>query len=145
VTDLDDRLAIELERAQRSGGATGLVLIDIDNFKLVNDMYGHPQGDLVLHEVERGLRESSREIDYTVRDSGGMFAVILPRTDLKGALDRAEGLRAQLAHLRIPRFDGSGELSITASCGVASAPPAAADPTALVQAAFGALQQDERR
>ena len=60
----DDALNAEIERAKRFGSELGLVLIDLDDFKLVNDTYGHPQGDVVLREVARVLRESSREVDH---------------------------------------------------------------------------------
>lgn len=135
----DDALASEVERAKRFGGDLGLVLIDLDNFKTVNDTYGHPQGDLVLREVARVLREGSREIDHPARYGGEELGVILPGTDLDGAYNHAERIREQIAQLRIPRLDGDGVLSITTSCGVASAPPAVADAGVLVNAADRAL------
>ena len=135
----DDALATEVERAKRFGSDLGLVLLDLDNFKMVNDTYGHPQGDLVLREVARVLREGSREIDLPARYGGEELGVILPGTDLDGAYNRAERIREQIAQLRIPRLDGDGVLSITTSCGVASAPPAAADAEVLVNAADRAL------
>lgn len=137
----DDTFAAEIERAKRFGGDLGLVLIDLDNFKAINDTYGHQQGDLVLREVARVLRDSSREIDHPARYGGEELGVILPGTDLEGAYNRAERIREQVAQLRIPRLDGNGMLSITTSCGVASAPPLAADARALVDAADRALYQ----
>jgi GGDEF domain-containing protein/HAMP domain-containing protein len=68
----------EVERAKRFGGEMGLIMLDIDNFKRVNDTYGHMQGDLVLREVARVLRESSREIDEPARYGGEEMAVALP-------------------------------------------------------------------
>ena len=68
-------------------------MLDIDNFKRVNDTYGHMQGDLVLREVARVLRESSREIDEPARYGGEEMAVALPGTDLEGAFQFAERVR----------------------------------------------------
>ncbi|HEV2774883.1 MAG TPA: diguanylate cyclase, partial [Solirubrobacteraceae bacterium] len=140
----DDTLATEVERARRFGTDLGLVLIDIDDFKLVNDTYGHPQGDVVLREVARVLRESSREVDHPARYGGEELAAVLPGTDLEGAFNRAERIREQIAQLRIPRLDGGGTLSITASCGVAAARGASTDGRALVEAADGALYEAKR-
>ena len=140
----DDALSAEIERAKRFGSELGLVLIDLDDFKLVNDTYGHPQGDVVLREVARVLRESSREVDHPARYGGEELAAILPGTDLEGAFNRAERVRELIAQLRIPRLDGGGTLSITASCGVAAARAASADGRALVQAADNALYEAKR-
>jgi diguanylate cyclase (GGDEF)-like protein len=137
----DDALASEIERAKRFGSDLGLVLIDLDNFKKVNDTYGHPQGDLVLREVARVLRESSREIDLPARYGGEELAVVLPGTDLEGAYNRAERMRHAIGQLRIPRLDGAGALTITASCGVAAAHAGHTDGRALVQAADDALYE----
>jgi diguanylate cyclase (GGDEF)-like protein len=137
----EDALAGEVERARRFGSDLGLVLIDLDNFKSINDTYGHPQGDVVLREVARVLRESSREIDQPARYGGEELAVVLPGTDLEGAFNRAERIRDEIGRLRVRRLDGAGTVSITASCGVAAARAAAADGRALVQAADIALYE----
>ena len=83
----------EVERAKRCNQPLGLMMLDIDNFKSVNDTYGHQQGDMVLREVARVLRESSREIDEPARYGGEELAVALPRTDLEGAFLFAERVR----------------------------------------------------
>ncbi|MDP1846411.1 MAG: diguanylate cyclase [Solirubrobacteraceae bacterium] len=140
----DDALAAEVERAKRFGTDLGLVLIDIDDFKRVNDTYGHPQGDVVLREVARVLRDSSREVDHPARYGGEELAAVLPGTDLEGAFQRAERIREEIAQLRIPRLDGSGSLSVTASCGVAIARGTSADSRGLVQAADSALYVAKR-
>jgi diguanylate cyclase (GGDEF)-like protein len=137
----DEALAGEVERTKRFGGDLGLVLIDLDNFKNVNDTYGHPQGDVVLREVARVLRDSSREIDHPARYGGEELAVILPGTDLEGAYNRAERIREAIEQLRIARLDGAGTLTITTSCGVAAARASAADGQALVQSADNALYE----
>jgi diguanylate cyclase (GGDEF)-like protein len=140
----DDALASEVERARRFGGTLGLVLIDLDDFKLVNDTHGHPQGDVVLREVARVLRESSREIDHPARYGGEELALVLPGTDIDGAFNLAERVRERIEALYIPRLDGSGRLRITASCGVAAVPQTPADEGALVSAADQALYAAKR-
>ena len=137
----DDALAGEVERAKRFGTDLGLVLIDLDDFKRINDTYGHPQGDVVLREVARVLRDSSREVDHPARYGGEELAAVLPGTDLEGAFNRAERVREQIAQLHIPRLNGGGTLTITASCGVAAARGTNADGRALVQAADAALYE----
>jgi diguanylate cyclase (GGDEF)-like protein len=138
---LDDVLAGEVERARRFGNDLGLVLIDLDDFKNVNDTYGHLQGDAVLREVAHVLRSSSREIDEPARYGGEELAVVLPGTDLEGAYNRAERIREEIEALRIPRLDGLGTLSITTSCGVAAMRAGEADGRALVEAADQALYE----
>ena len=140
----DTALTAEIERAKRFGSELSLVLVDLDDFKLVNDTYGHPQGDVVLREVARVLRESSREIDTPARYGGEELAAILPGTDLEGAFNRAERIRELIGQLRIPRLDGGGTLRITASCGVASARATGTDGRALVQAADSVLYEAKR-
>lgn len=140
----DDALASEIERSKRFGTELGLVLIDLDDFKDVNDSYGHQQGDLVLREVARVLRDGSREIDFPARYGGEELAVILPGTDLEGAFNRAERIREQIGQVRIGRLDGAGSLSVTASCGAAAARSTGADGGLLVQAADSALYEAKR-
>ena len=101
-------MAQEVGRAKRFGHDLGLVMLDIDHFKSVNDTYGHQQGDVVLREVARVLRESSREIDEPARYGGEELAVALPQTDLDGAYLFAERVRTALEALRIARLDGAG-------------------------------------
>src|SRR4051812_2212604 len=83
-------MSVAVERARRYGQERGPIRLDIDNFKQVNDTYGHLQGDLVLREVARVLRQSSREIDEPARYGGEEMAVALPQTDLEGAYQFAE-------------------------------------------------------
>jgi diguanylate cyclase (GGDEF)-like protein len=140
----DDALASEVERAKRFGGTLGLVLIDLDDFKAINDTHGHPQGDVVLREVARVLRESSREIDHPARYGGEELALVLPGTDIEGAFNLAERVRQQIETLNIARIDGAGRLQVTASCGVAAVPQTPADEGALVAAADQALYVAKR-
>jgi diguanylate cyclase (GGDEF)-like protein len=139
-------IANEVERAKRGGPGIGLIMLDIDNFKRVNDTYGHMQGDLVLREVARVLRESSREIDEPARYGGEEMAVALPGTDLEGAYLFAERVRRSIESLALPLLDGDGSLRVTASFGAAALPAEheKADKDALVAAADAALYRAKR-
>jgi diguanylate cyclase (GGDEF)-like protein len=137
----DDALASEVERSRRYRTGLGLILFDLDNFKSVNDTYGHQQGDVVLREVARVLRDTSREVDHPARYGGEELAVVVPGTDLEGTFNLAERMRERIAGLRIPRVDGRGSITITTSCGVAAVPPSEADERTLLAAADAALYE----
>ena len=111
-------LAAELERARRYKHPVGLILLDIDNFKKVNDTFGHPQGDLVLRRLADVLRQSTRDGDVAARYGGEELAMVLPHTDLDGCFAIAERLRGAIAEMAIPRVDGDGHLKVTVSIGV---------------------------
>jgi diguanylate cyclase (GGDEF)-like protein len=139
-----DTLDSEIERSRRFGTDVGVVMLDIDDFKQVNDSYGHPQGDIVLVEVGRVLRELSRDIDEPARYGGEELAVILPQTDLNGAELLAERMRAAIADLKIKRSAGDDALQVTASFGVASLPACASDRESLIAEADAALYRAKR-
>ena len=139
-------MTAEVERARRYGHELGLIMLDIDNFKQINDTYGHLQGDEVLREVARVLRQSSREIDEPARYGGEEMAVALPQTDLEGAYQFAERVRRRIEALALPLPDGEeGVLRVTASFGAASlASAGGVDKDSLVASADGALYQAKR-
>ncbi len=138
-------MSIEVERSKRFDQPLGLVMLDLDDFKTVNDRYGHLQGDQVLREVARVLLDTSREIDEPARYGGEEMAVVLPQTDLEGAVEFAERLRGRIDDLDVPVLQGEGVVRITASVGAAALPDSAADDKdALVQAADAALYRAKR-
>jgi diguanylate cyclase (GGDEF)-like protein len=142
-----ETLSSEVARSQRFDQGLGLVMLDIDNFKAVNDTYGHQQGDLVLREVARVLKESSRAIDLPARYGGEELAVVLPGTDLEGAYDLAERVREGIEALEFPLIgdDGaSGSIRITASLGAAAMGDQIEDVRDLVAAADAALYRAKR-
>ena len=138
----DATLATELARAERLGGPVGLILADVDDFKLVNDQHGHPTGDIVLRDLAHALLETIREIDTAARWGGEEFAVILPGTDLVGAAQVAERVRLSLTQRGMSSSDGV-PLRVTASFGVAASSPATTM-SQLIEAADEALYRAKR-
>jgi diguanylate cyclase (GGDEF)-like protein len=132
-----ETLAVEVRRAERFGDPLALVLADLDDFKLINDRYGHQAGDEVLRLFSDVLRENVRDFDLPVRYGGEEFAVLLPETGLDGAERLARRLQAALLLLRLPQVGGD-EPPVTASFGVAAF-PAARSADELLSAADGAL------
>lgn len=105
----------EMSRSQRTGRDLSLLLIDVDNFKQINDTFGHAAGDQVLIEVVLRAETITRTIDYFSRIGGEEFAVLLPETSRAAALVVAERLRAVLE-----RKPGLGVAAYTVSIGVAT-------------------------
>ncbi len=138
----EDTLAAQLARVSRGGGSVALVFADLDDFKNVNDRWGHPAGDAVLCEFAAVLRESAREMDLAARWGGEEFAVILPDTDADGAVAYAERAREALLARTLLTPTG-GPLHLTASFGVATFPPAS-NQRELVAQADGALYEAKR-
>lgn len=140
---LQETLTSEVERSRRFEAPVALVMLDVDDFKRVNDTHGHLTGDRVLREVGRLVRESSREIDTPARYGGEELAMVLPGTDLVGAYNLAERVRQQIEALVLPLPDG-GELRVTASFGAAIHPDSSGDVQGLLRAADAALYEAKR-
>jgi len=109
-----------IESARREAAALSLVVIDLDNFKQINDVHGHQTGDAVLRDFAQAVRVRLRAADVFARLGGEEFGVILPGTDAAGAMHVAEDLRATVQALEIPLPQG-GPLRVTVSLGVSSA------------------------
>ncbi|MDH7576516.1 MAG: diguanylate cyclase [Bacillota bacterium] len=109
-----ERAREELARAQRTGRPLGVVMVDVDNFKTVNDSFGHSCGDTVLREVAGVLKETARASDVVGRYGGDEFVVILPETGKTGSLSFCERV---LAALQGRSFDG-GRVRAKVSMGV---------------------------
>jgi diguanylate cyclase (GGDEF)-like protein len=113
-----ERLSEEIARARRQGTPLAVTILDLDNFKRVNDTYGHPTGDVLLRHVAEALRAEYRSFDQVARYGGDEFVVILPNVRGPGAdVAAARALRV-LREIHIARPDGGHE-GITVSCGVA--------------------------
>jgi diguanylate cyclase (GGDEF)-like protein len=116
----EDRLRHHLLEFSRHRQPVSLILLDIDMFKTVNDIYGHQGGDSVLVEVARAAEKTIREIDLCARYGGEELAILLPQTNLAGAARTAERLRDAVSRLRVMPPTGGGPITVTASFGVAS-------------------------
>ena len=136
-------LGREYERSQRFGTPLSLILLDIDDFKQINDSRGHLAGDAVLHGVAATLAELIREIDMAARYGGEEFAILLPQTAQEGAALLAERLRREIASRPI-RFGPDEIEGITASFGVAAGPEDSMTQIDLIASADAALYQAKR-
>jgi diguanylate cyclase (GGDEF)-like protein/PAS domain S-box-containing protein len=133
----------ELSRTLRYGGTLSMFMIDIDHFKNVNDTYGHQIGDLVLQKLGAAYRETLRDFDSVGRVGGEEFAVVLPHTDERDALEVAERLRQSVARTEIPMEHGL-PLYITLSIGVTSLRGTSANIDTLLGQADSALYEAKR-
>jgi diguanylate cyclase (GGDEF)-like protein len=116
----EERLEEEMSRARRRGESLAIAVADLDGFREMNTAHGHAGGDLALQAVARRLRQSIRKSDLAARLGGDEFVLAFPATDAALAGVRLDGLRQEIAGLRVPL--GRGELSVTMSVGVAAWP-----------------------
>jgi two-component system cell cycle response regulator len=130
----------EVARSTRYGHTFCLLILDIDNFKRVNDTFGHDAGDETLRRLGKAIQEETRGIDVASRIGGDEFAIILPETELEAGIEVAERLKKAISSVQIPAV-----VQVTASVGVAAFP--SRDGTtgnALVNAADAAMYQAKR-
>jgi diguanylate cyclase (GGDEF)-like protein len=118
----DLRANEEVRRSHRFGEPFSLVMLDVDDFKRINDSCGHQAGDTVLVEIAARVTEAVREVDTVARYGGEEFCLLLPRTDAPGASLLAEKVRDAIGARPFPLHDGSRELDVTVSIGVATYP-----------------------
>ncbi len=140
----DERLLQECNRSSRYGAAVALIVIDLDDFKLINDTAGHATGDAVLNWLGEFLRANCRTTDIPCRIGGDEFAVILTSTDAEGAAIALERL--------IEKFERAANkpqlpagLTIEVSCGFAGASDEANTPTELLILADEAMYAAKRQ
>ena len=119
----DNRLDMEWIRAIRENTFLSIMIMDVDKFKVYNDTYGHQQGDVVLQTVAKTVEQSlNRPGDFAARWGGEEFVVLLPNTDLDGALFIAETIRQNISNAVIPCADGTNT-KVTISIGVKTLAP----------------------
>lgn len=114
------RLEEEFSRAQRYNFPLSCLMIDLDHFKQINDRYGHSAGDSVLREVAKLMKSHTRKSDVLARYGGEEFIMLLPETNMKGALTKAESLRKSISRLRFRSLKNMK--AVTVSIGVATYP-----------------------
>ena len=140
---LQGRLEGEMSRLQRYSTAFSVAIFDLDDFKKVNDVYGHPAGDTVLSTVAKVLQNSVRGVDCLGRFGGEEFLVLLPNTNQEQALVMAQRLCDTLANSPVQLDDGT-MLEITSSGGVAHGLPSDGSWQQVFQRADGALYQSKK-
>lgn len=118
---LEKRLEEELERASRQGTAVSLLMIDIDEFKSINDTFGHVAGDVVIRGVAEVLSKSIRVFDVCSRYGGEEFAIVMPGSNLSSASTTADRIRNRIEAYK-PDDQAFSHIRVTASIGVAQAP-----------------------
>ena len=132
----------ELERAKRYGYPVSLIMLDLDDFKRVNDRFGHQKGDEVLVRFAEIVRKSIRRTDIPVRYGGEEFLVLLPHTNLSGAIKVAERIRVSFS--KVVFKEGSEVFRLTVSAGVASCESEGCELDTLLYKADKALYQAKR-
>jgi len=135
----EERLKEEISRHSRYGDVLSLFMLDLDNYKNYNDLYGHPAGDILLNQIGKIIKGSLRNIDKAFRYGGDEFVVILPQTNKDDAYVVAERVREQLV-----REMGKKAINVTCSIGLASYPADGAVTTELVDVADTALYYAKR-
>ena len=138
---LQQRLDDEIGRARRYGKTLSFLMLDVDDFKAVNDSHGHLVGDAVLAELGQVLKTAVREVDMVARYGGEEFSVLLPETDAAGAFIVAEKIREAVALHRFPDEDGDRSVRASVSIGLANFPVHAEDKESLLKAADDAVYQ----
>lgn len=136
-----EMLSYTLVHSDRFSTEASLLLVDVDDLKIINDTYGHQAGDTVLSSIGNLLRESLRKVDIPARYGGDEFAVILPNTNKTGSIAVAEKIRSKLK--RISLKSDSGDIAVSLSIGIATYPQCATDKELLIEKADRALYESK--
>lgn len=135
LTGISNRRAFDIElqtewnRAIKEATELSMIMLDIDNFKIYNDTYGHPQGDIILQSIAKILKTETKDSPNMVfRYGGEEFSVILPTDGLAGAVHVAERIRLRVEQTKVLSIFSDIVTSVTVSLGVASMKPSITDP-----------------
>jgi diguanylate cyclase (GGDEF)-like protein len=139
----DDQFRKESERSRRLGRGIGVLFLDLDRFKTINDEQGHAVGDLMLVSVARRIEEALRSSDLLFRWGGEEFVALLPHTSATDAVGIGERVRAAVGDRPFTHHGGQA-FPMTVSVGVAAADPPPGDPNDLLQSADGACYEAKR-
>jgi len=139
-----DTLRRERARQVREGGAFGVVLVDLDHFKYVNDTYGHVAGDEVLRDAAQRMMACVRPYDSVGRYGGEEFLIVVPSSDAMGTMGLAERMRRAIEAK--PMMANATSIAVTASFGVtASVDKSPLDPQEILRLADAALYRAKER
>ena len=141
----EQALEQEVHRALRKGSSCALLLLDLDNFKVVNDRYGHAAGDEVLRQFARLISRDMRDIDTVARFGGDEFAIILPDIDDAGVRFVSSRIRETVRNHRFHLAEHDLGIQLSLSVGVALCPADERSPAQLLRAADLALYQAKQR
>jgi diguanylate cyclase (GGDEF)-like protein len=139
-----ERLQMEVERANRYSRPVSLLMLDLDHFKRYNDLYGHPQGDSALRVTAVTLKSAVRRIDVAARYGGDEFAIIMPETGESQAMAAARRISAAIAEQEIPAPPGLEAERLTPSIGISCFPSIAHTREELIGQADEALYRAKR-
>ena len=138
LREFRSRLDLEIERARRHERHIGVLMIDIDHFKSINDRFGHPAGDMVIKGIADRIRSTVRPNDVSARYGGEEFIVVLAESDASGTSNMAERLCERVRATPF-KLSSSTETAVTVSIGAAVFPADAATAEGLIEAADQAL------
>ena len=125
---LTEFLVAQINKTIRTAIPTAIIMIDIDDFKRINDSYGHLVGDIVLKEIAKVIKSSIRVSDQVFRYGGEEFTVVLPQTQLDEAIKVAERIRRNIELHQLCKFNNLHHISVTASLGVSTITPSSSHP-----------------
>jgi diguanylate cyclase (GGDEF)-like protein len=142
---LEEQLTIELKRARRFGQSLAVAMLDLDDFKALNDEMGHEYGDRVLRKIAGTIRQQLRSVDVLARYGGDEFVLLLPGTGATGALNTVEKIRSRIASVELPGGEKTApRRTFSVSAGLAVYPDTAATADELLRQSDQALYQAKK-
>lgn len=140
---IEEELRKEIERSKRYSRPLSVMVLDLDNFKIINDILGHQYGDEVLKKIGENLKKSCRKVDTVGRFGGDEFVIILPETNLEKSIKVANKIIKNLEKMEI-KFPNGEKIYISISIGIASYPETSKDPEKILSLADSAMYNAKR-